>query len=246
MFEYSFTTDVYNSLTIHAISYLCQNSLKQTIENKSPQSMLSALGGQFWSRFAYNINGHDFSLDDIEHGVLRSNKNHPSALFNLLMARRMHRQMFIRADPRLKYVVKQFDPRIHFALNCGATSCPPISVYTPNNVECGLEAACVSFINSSETLLDTDGEQIQLSSLFKWYKSDFCAEAKENSLSEDQKMLKFVAKYLQPNESTDVNKFRELIDQNNMKIKFAKYNWTMNISFEWLIIQNSCKYNIQK
>jgi hypothetical protein len=33
------------------------------------------------------------------------------------------------------------DPRIHFALVCGARSCPPIKLYTPENLEEGLTAA---------------------------------------------------------------------------------------------------------
>jgi hypothetical protein len=37
------------------------------------------------------------------------------------------------------------DPRIHFALNCGAASCPPIRVYTPDKLEFGLEAAASAF-----------------------------------------------------------------------------------------------------
>ncbi len=229
-----FILDVYNSLTIHAISYLCENNLKQTLADMGRQSMLSTLGGQFWSRFAYNINGHEFSLDDIEHGILRGNRAHPSTLFNLIMARRLHLNMFSHNDPRLKYMVKKFDPRIHFALNCGASSCPPISVYTPDNVDLGLERASVSFINSSETVLDMNAKQIQLSSLFKWYKSDFNDETSEESLnlSEDQRMLKFVAKYLQLKESADMKEFHRLIDENKMKITYAKYNWTMNVMNE--------------
>ena len=38
------------------------------------------------------------------------NKPHPAAKEPTLPAN----------DPRLKYVMKKFDPRIHFALNCGA------------------------------------------------------------------------------------------------------------------------------
>ena len=37
---------------------------------------------------------------------------------------------FDHDDPRLKVALKVLDPRIHFALNCGAKSCPPIRVYT--------------------------------------------------------------------------------------------------------------------
>ena len=44
--------------------------------------------------------------------------------------------------------VEPLDPRIHFALVCGAKSCPPIRVYTPASLEAGLEAAAQAFCSS--------------------------------------------------------------------------------------------------
>lgn len=46
----------------------------------------------------------------------------------------MHVHVCARAQ-----VVQPCDPRIHFALVCGAKSCPPIKVYTPDNLEEGLQ-----------------------------------------------------------------------------------------------------------
>ena len=37
---------------------------------------------------------------------------------------------FASSDPRHQVALSSLDPRIHFALNCGARSCPPICVYT--------------------------------------------------------------------------------------------------------------------
>ena len=45
----------------------------------------------------------------------------------------------------LMQVVKPTDPRIHFALVCGAKSCPPIKVYTPDSLEDGLDSATMAF-----------------------------------------------------------------------------------------------------
>jgi hypothetical protein len=76
----------------------------------------------FWKIHCYNIGGAVYSLDDIEHGVLRANRGHPAA---------GGRPQFGPEDPRRRgLVVQELDPRIHFALNCGARSCPPIRVYT--------------------------------------------------------------------------------------------------------------------
>lgn len=43
--------------------------------------------------------------------------------------------------PRVPQIIQQVDPRIHFALVCGAKSCPPIKLYTPENLDEGLDAA---------------------------------------------------------------------------------------------------------
>lgn len=50
-------------------------------------------------------------------------------------------------------VVTPLDPRIHFALVCGAKSCPPIKVYTADALEEGLEAAAAAFCESAPPYL---------------------------------------------------------------------------------------------
>ena len=68
-----------------------------------------------WTKYAYNVGGLLFTLDEIEHGVLRCNKGHPKD----------EKPMFTD-EARKSLSLSFLDPRIHFALNCGATSCPPI------------------------------------------------------------------------------------------------------------------------
>ncbi len=51
--------DVYNCLTIHGLASASQ----------LPASVLEV--SQFWKTTAYIIGGHTYSLDDIEHGILR-------------------------------------------------------------------------------------------------------------------------------------------------------------------------------
>ena len=68
-----------------------------------------------WTKYAYNVGGLLFTLDEIEHGILRCNKGHPKD----------ENPMF-EDEARKSLSLSFLDPRIHFALNCGATSCPPI------------------------------------------------------------------------------------------------------------------------
>lgn len=53
------SVDVYNTLTIHGILSM----------DELPDSVLKVR--QFWKNTCYNIAEHVFSLDDIEHGILR-------------------------------------------------------------------------------------------------------------------------------------------------------------------------------
>ena len=41
---------------------------------------------------------------------------------------------FGEGDPRLSLALERAEPRIHFALNCGAKSCPPIKTYSADSV----------------------------------------------------------------------------------------------------------------
>ncbi|XP_078366756.1 uncharacterized protein LOC144650866 [Oculina patagonica] len=77
-------------------------------ESGLPNSVLEI--ENFWRRMSYNIGGYTFSLDDIEHGILRGNRPHPSG----------GKPLFADGDPRLRFTVSEVDPRIHFALVCGA------------------------------------------------------------------------------------------------------------------------------
>ncbi len=51
--------DVYNALTIHGL----------VVAEEVPSSVLQVT--RFWQDTAYNIGGLVFSLDDMEHGILR-------------------------------------------------------------------------------------------------------------------------------------------------------------------------------
>ena len=93
----------------------------------------------FWKLHCYNIGGLVYTLDQIEHGVLRTNKGNiddddnedNDDVFNDALGHpATGKPEFDEADPRSQVSLTKLDPRLHFALNCGARSCPPIRVYT--------------------------------------------------------------------------------------------------------------------
>ena len=65
------------------------------------------------------IDGLWFSPDVIEHGLLRGNRRPPSACAGCCA----------RATRGWPGAVRSRGPAIHFALNCGARSCPPVRHY---------------------------------------------------------------------------------------------------------------------
>lgn len=74
--------------------------------------------------------------------------------------------MFADGDPRLSLTVP-LDPRVHFALVCGAKSCPPIRIFRTRNLERGLLAAARNFCDQ-EVAVDQAG-RITMSKIFDWF-----------------------------------------------------------------------------
>ncbi len=66
------------------------------------------------------------------------------------------------------------EPRIHFAVNCAAKSCPPLlnKAWTAQNLESNLERQTKSFINNPSYNMIESG-QVSVSKIFEWYAQDF-------------------------------------------------------------------------
>jgi len=115
----------------------------------------------------YMIGGLPFSLDDIEHGILRCS---PSG----------DKRSFSKDDLRTRAMLPASslpDPRIHFALNCGAKSCPPIKLFAAENLEEGLSLAAQAFCES-EVACDPSTMTVSMSKILFWYGGDFAPTEK--------------------------------------------------------------------
>lgn len=146
----AFWINVYNALVLHGIIALGVSRTVWEVWN-------------FLGRVSYRVGGFALSTEQIEHGLLRGNRR------RIIPPLRP----FARHDPRLALVVSPVDPRIHFAISCGARSCPPVSVYTAAAIDQQLDLATRNFINR-EVTLDPHG-RIACSRIFKWYRRDFDA-----------------------------------------------------------------------
>ena len=111
---------------------------------------------------------------------------------------------------------RQFkDPRIHFAIICASSSCPPLPrfAYTEENVQTKLEEETRKYINSERgTRIDFAENTLYLSKLFDWFSGDF--ESKSGSV------LDFLKPYL--DEKTLAFLERE------PKIAYIHYDWSLN------------------
>jgi hypothetical protein len=67
--------------------------------------------------------------------MLRGNRVSPGSLLRKISSN----------DKRKIYIISKCDPRIHFALNCGAKSCPPIKFYNGKKLENELDKAAKGF-----------------------------------------------------------------------------------------------------
>lgn len=100
------------------------------------------------------------------------------------------------------------DPRIHFALNCGARSCAPIPdrAFEGYDLNDQLNQQTKSFLK--DELNSTNSNEIELSKVFDWYKEDF--------KSNPDSIILFLNKYM----DTTINK--------DTKIKYKEYDWNLN------------------
>jgi hypothetical protein len=189
----AFWINVYNITVIHGVIEL---GIEKSVKEVS----------RFFDRITYEIGGFQFTLNQMEHGILRSNRRPPYRPL----------RPFGEKDSRLEFTIIPPDPRIHFALVCGAHSCPPISFYQADQIDFQLQVAAMSFINSPQVQILPQEETILVSKIFKWYRADFGSRPEE--------MLNVILSFLDEGEKKDFlrrNKYR-------IRIRYLPYDWSLN------------------
>jgi GH15 family glucan-1,4-alpha-glucosidase len=189
----AFWINLYNVIVIHGVIELNIIDSVQEVRN-------------FFTRIKYNIGGHHFTPDDIEHGILRANRRAPRGI----------RRPFSKNDPRQQLTVQSLDARIHFALVCASSSCPPIEIYTAENMEHELKIAGRTFLNAGGVEIDRTHRVVKVSKIFLWYANDFGP----NLVSR----LRFIAPYLYDQEDRDFL----AKEADTCHVEYLDYDWRLN------------------
>ena len=118
---------------------------------------------RFFRARAVTVGGADLSLNDIEDGILRALRSKYTMGYTPSLFQRSFEK---------RYTITPLDPRIHFALNCGAMSCPAIRAYDPDAVDEQLDLATRTYLDRTVEY-DAERDTVRVPRLFLWYRGDF-------------------------------------------------------------------------
>lgn len=118
---------------------------------------------RFFSEQRIKIGGEILSFDDIEHGIIRKSR--------IKISLGYLRKWFPATWER-KLRVKNIDWRIHFALNCGAKSCPPVAIYTAKHLNKELDFMTKTYLKE-QTSYNTTTKTAKSVALMSWFRGDF-------------------------------------------------------------------------
>jgi hypothetical protein len=141
----------------------CYNAGTQLLLDRRPALYESPLRTvRFFRADCLTVGGTALSLDDIEHGILRGSRSK----YGLGYLPRLLPGGFER---RYRLGV---DERVHFALNCGAASCPAIRYYEPSRIDDQLSLATETYLDETVDH-EPDAGVVHVPRVFLWYRGDF-------------------------------------------------------------------------
>jgi len=143
------------------------------------------------------VGGELVSFAKIEHGVIRRSQwDLGLGLIRKPFPGRWERKL--RVDKK--------DYRIHFALNCGAKACPPVTIYDPENLEKQLAYMTEKYL-SENTEYNEEENKVTTTPLFSWFRGDFgCKKGVKKILAS-----------------------QGLVPSKKVNLNFKGYDWTLDI-----------------
>ena len=154
--------------------------------------------GKFFSTPRIKVAGVMMSLDDIEHGMIRKSK--------VKLSLGLLGKLFVSGFEK-SLRINNISPKIHFALNCGAKSCPAVAIYDPQRVQEQLDIAAKQYLSETTTYL-ADENQVQVTALISWFRGDF------DGLKGAKAMLK---------------SYNLIPKDSDPNVTFKDYDWTLDL-----------------
>ncbi len=173
------------------------NGFSQYYLQKDPSLYLNDRSA-FFEKEQIPVAGYVVSLDMIEHEVLRKGAT-------------IWSKGYVREpDTEFgeKFHVDVVDYRIHFALNCGAKSCPPIVVYRAPVVAKQLNLNTKYYLENQVVFNEEKGV-VKVPRLMTWFSADFGGDAKEK-----RAILK---------------KYGIIPEDVSPEVEYLPYDWTLDI-----------------
>ena len=150
-----------------------------------------------------SIGAREYSLDDIEHGLLRGNVPKFGGM----------RAPMRQDDPRRAYTPLAYDERMHFGLYCACRSSPPLRAFGTGMLDQQLEEATEEYLRR-EVRVEQQGARVVLPRQFYWYAGDFGGE---------RDALAFALARLDEDAADLVDRRR-----GKVKIRYAEFDWRLN------------------
>lgn len=179
----AFFINVYNGFVQHILT---QNPEKFDDRDK------------FFKAKQITIAGRELSLDDMEHGFIRGSK----VKWSLGLVQDPFANDFEKA-----FRVEETDPRIHFALNCGATSCPYVAIYSADKLDSQLDFIAKQFLERTSDYKPGE-DKVYITSLISWFRGDF------GGLDGAREMLK---------------QYEIIPADSDPDLEFKEYDWTLDL-----------------
>jgi hypothetical protein len=106
------------------------------------------------------------------------------------------------------------DPRIHYAVNCASLGCPNLQpvAYTARTCAAMLDAGARAYVNHPRGVTPLESGRLRVSSLYKWYRSDFGGS--------DAGVLDHLRHYAEPSLAEHLGRGAEIVDH--------AYDWRLN------------------
>ena len=145
------------------------------------------------------IAGQALSFDNIEHGIIRDGRAKLSAGYLPDILDSDFEEMMSTMD---------VDPRIHFAVNCGAKDCPPVHMLDGTTLNAQLDALTKTYLTKT-TKHDTDAGTVTVSPLMNWFRGDFGGK---NSVNDFLKAYEIIPATVKPS------------------VEYGDYDWTLALN----------------